>query len=81
MVLLEGMKVALFGKVEFDSYSGELQMLHPEFEILSPTMRMAKPRCTWAASWPIYEGVAKLTTRVLRTITHRIFAEWPAGRG
>ena len=29
------MKVALFGKVEFDTYSGELTMMHPEFEILS----------------------------------------------
>jgi ATP-dependent DNA helicase RecG len=34
-VFAEGMKVALFGKVEFDSYSGEITMLHPEFEILS----------------------------------------------
>ena len=34
-VLAEGMKVALFGKVEFDSYAGALVMLHPEFEILS----------------------------------------------
>ena len=29
------MKVALFGKVEFDTYAGELSMLHPEMEILS----------------------------------------------
>ena len=29
-----GMKVALYGKVEFDTYAGELTMLHPEFEIL-----------------------------------------------
>src|SRR5450755_268091 len=34
-VFAEGMKVALFGKVEFDTYSGELTMLHPEFEILA----------------------------------------------
>src|SRR5437660_12472599 len=34
-VLGEGMKVALFGKVEFDRYAGELTMLHPEFEVLS----------------------------------------------
>src|ERR1700687_1745697 len=33
--LAEGMKVALYGKVELDSYSGELSMLHPEFEILT----------------------------------------------
>ena len=34
-VLGAGLKVALFGKVEFDTYSGDLTMLHPEFEILS----------------------------------------------
>ncbi len=34
-VLAPGQKVALFGKVEFDSYSGHLAMMHPEFEILS----------------------------------------------
>ena len=28
-VLAEGMKVALYGKVEFDSYTGDLTMLHP----------------------------------------------------
>jgi ATP-dependent DNA helicase RecG len=30
-----GQKIALFGKVEFDSYRGDLTMLHPEIEILS----------------------------------------------
>src|SRR5579885_1437604 len=34
-VLAEGMKVSLFGKIEFDSFTGELSVLHPEFEILS----------------------------------------------
>src|SRR5437867_4650303 len=34
-VFAEGMKVALFAKVEFDTYTGELTMLHPEYEILS----------------------------------------------
>src|SRR5579872_5640360 len=34
-VLAQGQKVALFGKIEFDSYSGELTVLHPEFEILT----------------------------------------------
>ncbi len=34
-VLAPGQRVALFGKVEFDSYAGQLTMLHPEFEILS----------------------------------------------
>src|SRR6266436_9867933 len=34
-VFSPGQRVALFGKVEYDNYSGELSMLHPEHEILS----------------------------------------------
>ncbi len=70
-VLGDGVKVALFGKVEFDSYSGELTMLHPEFEILSAddegdaTLHVGRVV-------PIYEAVAKITTRQLRIFTHRI---------
>ena len=30
--LTPGTRVALFGKIEFDSYRGELQMMHPETE-------------------------------------------------
>src|SRR3979490_2005727 len=33
-VITPGQKVALFGKVEYDTYSGALGMLHPEIEIL-----------------------------------------------
>ncbi len=33
--LTPGTRVALFGKIEFDSYRGELQMMHPETELLS----------------------------------------------
>ena len=35
-------------------------------------MTRARPRCTPAASCPIYEGAGKLTTRILRTLIHRI---------
>jgi ATP-dependent DNA helicase RecG len=76
-VLAEGMKVALFGKVEFDGFSGEVQMLHPEFEILSADDEDGEAALHVGRVVPIYEGVAKLTTRVLRTLTHRIFAELP----
>ncbi len=34
-VIQPGQKIALFGKVEFDSYSGHLAMMHPDYEILS----------------------------------------------
>ncbi|HJT90299.1 MAG TPA: ATP-dependent DNA helicase RecG, partial [Bryobacteraceae bacterium] len=71
-VLAEGMRLAVFGKVEFDSYSGELTMLHPEFEILTGDEEDGETSLHTGRIVPIYEAVSKLTTRVLRTITHRI---------
>ena len=71
-VLAEGMKVALFGKVEFDSYAGELTMLHPEFEILSGEDDEGESSLHVGHIVPIYEAVSKLTTRVLRVFTHRV---------
>jgi ATP-dependent DNA helicase RecG len=74
-VLVEGMKVALFGKVEFDSYSGELTMMHPEFEILSADDEDGEAALHVGRVVPIYEAAGKLTTRALRTFTHRILQE------
>src|SRR5690242_14311391 len=71
-VLAEGMKVALFGKVEFDSYTGDLTMLHPEFEILSGDDEDGEAGLHTGRIVPIYEAVSKVTTRLLRTLTHRI---------
>src|SRR5690349_22834503 len=71
------MKVALFGKVEFDSYSGELTMLHPEFEILSGDDEEGEAGLHTGRIVPIYEAAGKLTTRMLRTLTHRIFEQLP----
>ena len=71
-VLAEGMKVALFGKVEFDTYSGEIAMLHPEFEILDGEDDDGESSLHVGRVVPIYEAVAKMTTRVLRTIAHRV---------
>src|SRR5437588_2523823 len=72
-VLGEGLKVALFGKVEFDSYTGELTMLHPEFEILSGDDEEGEAALHTGRIVPIYEAPGKLTTRILRGIAHRIF--------
>jgi ATP-dependent DNA helicase RecG len=77
-VFAEGMKVALFGKVEFDSYSGELTMLHPEFEILSGDDEDGDSALHVGRVVPIYEGTGKLTTRMLRVLTHRILQAAPA---
>jgi ATP-dependent DNA helicase RecG len=67
-VLEPGQKVALFGKIEFDNYSGNLSIMHPEFEILSDeddglhTGRIV----------PIYTAVGKVSTRIFRTLLDRI---------
>jgi ATP-dependent DNA helicase RecG len=70
-VLAPGKKVALFGKVEFDSYSGNLGMMHPEFEILSDDDDGDASLHTGRVV-PIYEAAGKVTTRVFRTLLHRI---------
>src|SRR5947208_5954553 len=71
-VLADGMRVALFGKVEFDSYAGELTMLHPEFEILSGDDDEGEATLHVGRVVPIYEGTGKLTTRVIRACVQRI---------
>jgi ATP-dependent DNA helicase RecG len=76
-VLAPGQKVALFGKVEFDSYTGQLTMLHPEFEILSDEDDAAETSLHVGRVVPVYEAVSKLTTRVLRTLVHRVLSELP----
>jgi ATP-dependent DNA helicase RecG len=71
-VLAEGMKVSLFGKIEIDSYSGELTVLHPEFEIVSGEDDEAEAALHTGRVVPIYEAVSKLTTRALRSLVHRV---------
>jgi ATP-dependent DNA helicase RecG len=67
-VLAPGQKIALFGKIEFDNYSGNLSIMHPEFEILAEdddglhTGRIV----------PIYSAVGKVSTRIFRTLIDRI---------
>src|SRR6516225_3674538 len=56
-VLAEGMRLSVFGKVEFDSYSGELTMLHPEFEILSGEDEDGEAALHTGRVVPIYEAV------------------------
>jgi ATP-dependent DNA helicase RecG len=79
-VLAEGMKVALFGKVEFDSYAGELTMLHPEFEVLTGDDEDGEGALHVGRIVPIYEGTGKLTTRVIRTFVYRILKTLEEGQ-
>src|SRR5436305_9243837 len=71
-VFAEGMKVALFGKVEYDSYTAELQMLHPEYEILSGDDDDGDSTLHVGRVVPIHEGTGKITAKQLRVLLHRI---------
>src|SRR5579864_4226603 len=71
-VFTPGLRVALYGKVEFDTYSGELTMTHPEYEILSDDDDEGGEQSLHTGRVvPIYEGTGKITTRLLRTLVHR----------
>ena len=76
-VLVPGLKVALFGKVEYDNYTGQLGMLHPEFETLSGDDDEGPAALHVGRIVPIYEAVAKISTRVLRTLIHNMLAALP----
>src|SRR2546426_1657283 len=73
-VIAPGQKVALFGKVEYDSFSGELTMLHPELETLTGDDDEGPAALHVGRIVPIYEAVAKISTRVLRTLIHNTLA-------
>ncbi len=75
--LTEGTRVALFGKIEFDNYRGEIQMMHPEHEILSGEDDEGDSALHTGRIVPVYEAVGKVNTRILRTILHRILEQMP----
>ena len=71
-VLQPGTRVALFGKVEFDGYSGSLQIMHPEFEILYTDEDSEIAGLHTGRIVPVYEAASKVSARVLRSIMWRI---------
>jgi ATP-dependent DNA helicase RecG len=75
-VFSPGQRVALYGKVEWDSYSTGLTMTHPEFEILTADddgdVSLHTGRIV-----PIYQAAGKITTRVLRALAHRVLESIP----
>ncbi len=70
-VLAPGQKIALYGKVEFDTYTGNLAMMHPEYEILADDEDGDASLHTGRIV-PVYEAAGKVNTRALRTLIHRI---------
>jgi len=75
--LTPGTRVALFGKIEFDSYRGEIQMMHPETELLSGDDEEGDAALHVGRIVPVYEAAGKVNTRILRTLIHRILGELP----
>jgi len=75
-VLLPGLRVALYGKIELDSYTGELTVMHPEFEILTAEEE-SDSALHLGRIVPIHEAAGKVTPRVLRTLLWRILESLP----
>ena len=71
-VLVPGMRVALFGKVEVDSYTGQLSVMHPEFEVLSGDDEDVDNVLQTGHIVPIYEAAGRITTRIFRSVLRRL---------
>ncbi len=74
--LVEGVKLALYGKIELDSYTGDLLIMHPEFETLSDEDD-AEAGLHTGRIVPIYEAAGKVNTRVFRTLIYRVLEALP----
>ncbi len=67
-VLVPGVRVALFGKVESEWRNRPL-MVQPEFEILHDDEEDESLHTGRVV--PIYEAIVKISTRIFRTLFHR----------
>ena len=75
--LIPGRRVALFGKVEFDNYAGELTMMHPEFELLTSDDDEGESALHVGRIVPIYEAAGKVNTRILRNLLWYVLNSLP----
>ncbi len=75
--LLPGTRVALYGKIEFDNYRGELQMMHPETELLSGDDDEGEASLHTGRIVPVYEAAQKVNTRVIRSLMFRVLQQMP----
>ncbi|MGA2596019.1 MAG: DEAD/DEAH box helicase, partial [Bryobacteraceae bacterium] len=62
-----GVRLAVYGKVELDSYTGDLLIMHPEFEVLAGDDDGDAALHTGRVV-PIYEAAGKISTRVFRNL-------------
>src|ERR1700690_532304 len=77
-VIEPGQRIALYGKVEFDRYSGELSILHPAFEILGDE-EGGEAALHARRIVPIREAASKVSPRVFRRLLWHVLETLPAG--
>jgi ATP-dependent DNA helicase RecG len=75
--LTPGSRVALFGKIELDSYRGELLIMHPETEMLTGDDEDGDSALHTGRIVPVYQAVGKVTPRTLRTLLWRTLGDMP----
>ena len=71
-VLVPGLRVALYGKVEMDTYSRDLLMMHPEFEVLGEDDEDGDSSLHTGRVTPIYEAAGKITAKQFRVLVRRV---------
>jgi ATP-dependent DNA helicase RecG len=69
--LQPGMHLALYGKIELDTYTGDLLMMHPEFEVISPEDEADATLHTGRVV-PVYEAAGKISARTFRGLLARV---------
>jgi ATP-dependent DNA helicase RecG len=74
-LLQPGVRAALFGKVEFDTYHGGLVMMHPELEIFRGDEDEEEAGLHTGRIVPVYEAAGKVSTRVFRNILFRLTSD------
>ncbi|MFQ5694827.1 MAG: OB-fold nucleic acid binding domain-containing protein, partial [Terriglobia bacterium] len=84
-VFHRGQRVVLYGKVEEDRYRpGQLQMINPQHEVLSPLPQAGSARGGRADSTesgrlvPIYEAAGPVSPRVFRRLVYDALQRLPA---
>lgn len=77
-VFAPGRRVSLFGKIEFDSYTGDLSILHPDYELLSGDEDDSDASLHTGRIVPVYEATGKINAKLFRTWMRRVLDALPA---
>ncbi len=72
-----GMLVALYGKVEVESYSRSLAMVHPDHEVIDEDPASADSALHTGRIVPVYSAIGKVSARLLRKYVHAVMEQLP----